>query len=90
MMKDNHADEQQSAAQVLWTLSFGEVSCVDQTTECKLLWSNIINEIQVQFNGLVQDCSNSSALVMELLQFCIKPSNYLMANSYEIPQLSMT
>ena len=25
-------------------------------------------------NGLVQDCSNSSALAMELLQSCIKPS----------------
>ena len=25
-------------------------------------------------NGLVQDCSNSSALVMELLQSCTKPS----------------
>ena len=26
------------------------------------------------FNGLVQDCSNSSALAMELLQSCTKPS----------------
>ena len=25
-------------------------------------------------NGLVQDCSNSSALAMELLQSCTKPS----------------
>ena len=25
-------------------------------------------------DGLVQDCSNSSALAMELLQFCAKPS----------------
>ena len=25
-------------------------------------------------DGLVQDCSNSSALAMELLQSCIKPS----------------
>ena len=25
-------------------------------------------------DGLVQDCSNSSALAMELLQFCTKPS----------------
>ena len=28
-----------------------------------------------QFNGLVQDCSNSSALAMELLQSCTKPSS---------------
>ena len=27
------------------------------------------------FDHLVQDCSNSSALAMELLQSCIKPSN---------------
>ena len=26
------------------------------------------------FDGLVPDCSNSSALAMELLQYCIKPS----------------
>ena len=26
------------------------------------------------FDGLVQDCSNSSALAMELLQSCAKPS----------------
>ena len=26
-------------------------------------------------DGLVQDCSNSSALAMELLQSCTKPSN---------------
>ena len=26
------------------------------------------------FNGLAQDCSNSSALAMELLKFCTKPS----------------
>ena len=28
-------------------------------------------------DGLVQDCSNSSALAMELLQSCTKPSTYL-------------
>ena len=27
-------------------------------------------------DGLVQDCSNSSALAMELLQSCTKPSIY--------------
>ena len=29
-----------------------------------------------QINGLVQDCSNSSALAMELLQACTKPSKW--------------
>ena len=29
-----------------------------------------------QINGLAQDCSNSSALAMELLQSCAKPSTY--------------
>ena len=30
-----------------------------------------------QINGLVQDCSNSSANAMELLQSCAKPPKYL-------------
>ena len=34
----------------------------------------IIYHIVYQCNGLAQDCSNSSALVMELLQSCTKPS----------------
>ena len=29
-----------------------------------------------QPNGLVRDCSNSSALALELLQYCTKPSNH--------------
>ena len=29
-----------------------------------------------EINGLVQDCSNSSANALELLQSCTKPSNY--------------
>ena len=28
-------------------------------------------------NGLVQDCSNSSALAIELLQSCTQPSIYM-------------
>ena len=32
--------------------------------------------MMVYLNGLVQDCSNSSALAMELLQSCIKTSIY--------------
>ena len=30
-----------------------------------------------EFDGLVQDCSNSSVSAMELLQSCAKPSNWL-------------
>ena len=36
-------------------------------------WSCIRN---YYFDGLVQDCSNSSALAMELLQSCAKPSTW--------------
>ena len=32
----------------------------------------------VNIDGLVQDCSNSIALAMELLQSCTEPSIYLM------------
>ena len=32
--------------------------------------------IYAYIDGLVQDCSNSSALAMELLQSCTKPSIY--------------
>ena len=31
----------------------------------------------IEFDGLVQDCSNSSALAMELLQSCAEPRNYV-------------
>ena len=34
-----------------------------------------VDDIQyIYIDGLVQDCSNSSALAMELLQSCIEPS----------------
>ena len=36
---------------------------------------------QDEFDGLVQDCSNSSALAMELLQSCTTPSNYSLSNT---------
>ena len=32
--------------------------------------------LQGHIDGLVQDCSNSSALAMELLQSCTKPLTY--------------
>ena len=37
------------------------------------LWG-VVCEFKVWFDALVQDCSNSSALAMELLQSCTKPS----------------
>ena len=33
-----------------------------------------LGPVHDKINGLVQDCSNSSALAMELLQSCAKPS----------------
>ena len=39
----------------------------DVTVPCFLQW-------KLYIDGLVQDCSNSSALAMELLQSCTKPS----------------
>ena len=35
-------------------------------------------------DGLVQDCSNSIALAMELLQSCMKPSIYFIENNRTI------
>ena len=32
------------------------------------------NEWYIYFDGLAQDCSNSTANALELLQFCSKPS----------------
>ena len=33
-------------------------------------------KLKPQIDGLVRDCSNSSALAMELLQSCTKPSKW--------------
>ena len=38
--------------------------------------------IHIQIDGLVQDCSNSSALAMELLQSCTKPSKLCQSRGY--------
>ena len=46
-----------------------------------LKYRDILDGIEmwaVYMDGLVQDCSNSNALAMELLQFCTKPSIYSM------------
>ena len=34
----------------------------------------VTRSFQYKFDGLAQDCSNSSALALELLQSCTKPS----------------
>ena len=39
-----------------------------------ILWDEL--NIHRYIEGLVQDCSNSSALAMELLQSCTNPSIY--------------
>ena len=36
----------------------------------------IVKMYSFDIDGLVQDCSNSSGLAMELLQSCTKPSMY--------------
>ena len=48
------------------------VLIINQVTDtCRLqLFEGYVNK---QIYGLVQDCSNSIALAMELLQSCIKP-----------------
>ena len=43
---------------------------------------------KLDIDGLVQDCSNSSVLAMELLQSCNKPSNYDI-DQLEIDQLKL-
>ena len=44
------------------------------------------NHIQCSFDGLVQDCSNSIANALELLQYCIKPSISFQWYALYIPQ----
>ena len=39
-----------------------------------LFWNSL--RFHVHVDGLVQDCGNSSALAMELLQSCTKPLMY--------------
>ena len=38
----------------------------------------------VHYDGLFQDCSNSSVLAMEILQSCTKPTNILVRNSFPV------
>ena len=41
------------------------------------LISSSTKPLTYPFNGLVQDCSNSSANALELLQSCTKPSIFI-------------
>ena len=46
-----------------------------------------LNNVDIQkqpIDGLVQDCSNSSALAMELLQSCTKPSHYYYSSNTHV------
>ena len=45
---------------------------------------------EMEHISLVQDCSNSSALAMELLQSCTKPSIYNAELTTDTPYLSLT
>ena len=44
-------------------------------SECQKLERIMISIVIYQYDGLVQDCSNSIANALELLQSCTKPSN---------------
>ena len=43
---------------------------------CRGLPHSVLRNLNPYIDGLVQDCSNSSALAMELLQSCTKPLIY--------------
>ena len=52
-----------------------------KTVHCKPCRS--LQWIICDIDGLVLDCSNSSALAMEFLQSCTKPSIYDIENEYK-------
>ena len=56
-----------------WTLSFLSIK---KYSKCIRLFSIKVTIEYVHFDGLVQDCSNSIAFAMELLQSSTKPSIY--------------
>ena len=83
---------------ILRTVSLSPLQLVFGTL-CLLLqqedvFTSVSNKRGINFyhlcyiNGLVQDCSNSSALAMELLQSCSKPSIYpFIMSDYDINQV---
>ena len=48
---------------------------------------HLISNLSCQFNGLVQDCSNSIANAMVLLQSCTNPSNYSASHMSHTPHI---
>ena len=70
---------------VLWWRKRWKSSSQHISSQLCQQWTSTPNSILIsnfdplrhhQINGLVQDCSNSSVLAMELLQSCTKPSKY--------------
>ena len=59
---------------IFLTYRFFSISnCLYSSMMCEI-WLKHLKIFEIYINGLVQDCSNSSALAMELLLPCIKPS----------------
>ena len=62
-------DEREFQAKYFMSIFYFVPSCVDQLLDTDI-------GIHHHFDGLVQACSHSNALAMELLQSCTKPSIY--------------
>ena len=63
----------------VWAMFVTFAACSNQLSHNGpdiLSWKGF-KECIYRFDGLMQDCSNSSALAMELLQSCTKPSIYI-------------
>ena len=58
---------------MLGSLSSGDLIQSKETAH-RITPKLILLHVILKINGLVQDCSISSALAMEILQFCTKPS----------------
>ena len=59
---------------ISWGPVFSEHSQRHEWSKCSTLFSKAYREEEFHVDGLAQDCSNTSASAMELLQFCVKPS----------------
>ena len=55
-----------------------------QWTANKALPEPMSDPVHWHIDGLVQDCSNSSALAVGLLQYCTKPSIYVLCGSNDL------
>ena len=60
-------------------------NCLYMVTRHHHTHTDILGQLSLHshIDGLVQDCSNSSALAMELLQSCTKPSTYSLRSTYQ-------